>query len=472
MAKRPNTAVVVLAAGKGTRMNSAIPKVMQPLGDRSLLCHVLDSALAQDASQVIVVLGDGQDDIRDSVRADFSGDISFAIQPEQRGTGDALHCACEPLKDNVESVLVVYGDVPLIDAEALSQLIDLVTAGKDSMALMVTECRSKHNSYGRIIHDESGNVREIVEYRDCTPAQREILRVSAGVMSLPRRPLERWLSALRPNNKQAERYLTDVVAMARADNFTVREVQVPEDDVQGVNTMQDLARLERIYARRRAQALLDAGVRLHDPDRLDCRGRIEHGRDVRIDVNCLFAGHVRLGDGVVIGANCVIIDCAIADGTHILPFTHLEGAEVGRGCRIGPFARLRPSSSIADEARIGNFVEVKNSEVKQGAKASHLSYIGDTTIGANSNIGAGTITCNYDGSAKHRTTIGDGAFIGSGAMLVAPINIGDGAIIGAGSILRRDVPADSLEVSSPPTIRKEGYASTYWRRRAAKSQKS
>ncbi|MCA8837464.1 MAG: bifunctional UDP-N-acetylglucosamine diphosphorylase/glucosamine-1-phosphate N-acetyltransferase GlmU [Gammaproteobacteria bacterium] len=470
-----NTAVVVLAAGKGSRMNSDTPKVMHMLGDRSLLYRVLETAFSLNPGQIVLVLGSDQDDIRQDVTENFAYDITFATQEQQRGTGDAVRCSLGHLQGDIENVLVMYGDVPLIESDGLARMLrmsaspgifdDEYSHSPEALVLMVAECDSMYSTYGRVIHDEDGRVQEIVEFRDCSPWQQEIMRVSSGVMVLPRRPLDVWIAQLKPFNEQGEYYLTDVVAMARAQQMPVLEVQVSEDDIQGVNTMIDLAQLERIYARRWAEVLLEQGVRISDPDRFDCRGTLTAGRGVCIDVNCVFEGTVELADNVIIGANCLLRDCVIGAGTTVLPFTYMEGARVGERARIGPFARIRPATDIHDEARVGNFVEVKNSVIGRGAKASHLSYIGDSDIGTEANIGAGTVTCNYDGVNKNRTTIGSDVFVGSGSMLVAPVNVGNGAIIGAGTVVRSDISAEALEVSEHKQTSKENFAPEYWRKK-------
>lgn len=441
--------VVVLAAGKGTRMRSARPKVVQPLAGRALLAHVLETAEALAPRSGVVVVGHEAEVVQQAVALP-SPAWRWVEQHLQLGTGHALQVALPLLADSpAEVLLVLYGDVPLIRPTTLTRLTAAVQGGERLALLTVT--LDEPTGYGRIVRNPAGQVVAIVEEKDADPATRAIREVNTGVMAIPKRRLAAWLAALSPNNAQGEYYLTDIVARAVAEGFPVVAVE-PESvtETLGVNDRKQLAQLERIYQQQIAEELLAAGVTLLDPARIDVRGRLTCGRDVTIDVGCCFSGDVVLGDEVVVGAYSILHDCVVGPGTRIEPFSHLSGARIGARAVVGPFARIRPTTVLADGVHIGNFVEVKNSELGQETKANHLSYIGDATVGARVNIGAGTITCNYDGANKHRTVIEDEAFIGSDTQLVAPVRVGRGATIGAGTTLTKDAPPEALTLSRAP----------------------
>jgi bifunctional UDP-N-acetylglucosamine pyrophosphorylase/glucosamine-1-phosphate N-acetyltransferase len=450
--------VVIMAAGKGTRMKSARPKVLHKLAGRSLLQHVLDAvASVGDAASrhTIVITGHGAE----QVEAACAGQgLRFARQMPQLGTGHAVQQAVPVLAEAHETTLVLNGDVPLIRAATAQALADAAAGG--ALALLTIELADPFG-YGRILREGSGAdapVRAIVEQKDATPAQRALREVYTGMMAAPTALLKRWVMALGNQNAQKEYYLTDVVAMAVAEGVPVVAVAAPDEtEVLGVNSPHQLADLERRHQKRVADALMDAGVRLADPARLDVRGTLTCGSDVEIDVGCVFEGTVTLGDGVRIGAHCVIRDATLAAGAVIHPFTHIEGAEVGPGALVGPYARLRPGAVLGAEVHIGNFVEVKNSTLAAGAKANHLAYLGDATVGARVNYGAGSITANYDGANKHRTTIGDDVHVGSNCVLIAPVTLGAGATIGGGSTVSKDAPAGQLTVARAKQVTIPGW---------------
>jgi bifunctional UDP-N-acetylglucosamine pyrophosphorylase/glucosamine-1-phosphate N-acetyltransferase len=450
--------VVIMAAGKGTRMKSARPKVLHKLAGRSLLQHVLDAvASVGDAASrhTIVITGHGAE----QVEAACAGQgLRFARQMPQLGTGHAVQQAVPVLAEAHETTLVLNGDVPLIRAATAQALADAAAGG--ALALLTIELADPFG-YGRILREGTGAdapVRAIVEQKDATPAQRALREVYTGMMAAPTALLKRWVMALGNQNAQKEYYLTDVVAMAVAEGVPVVAVAAPDEtEVLGVNSPHQLADLERRHQKRVADALMDAGVRLADPARLDVRGTLTCGGDVEIDVGCVFEGTVTLGDGVRIGAHCVIRDATLAAGAVIHPFTHIEGAEVGPGALVGPYARLRPGAVLGAEVHIGNFVEVKNSTLAAGAKANHLAYLGDATVGARVNYGAGSITANYDGANKHRTTIGDDVHVGSNCVLVAPVTLGAGATIGGGSTVSKDAPAGQLTVARAKQVTLPGW---------------
>ncbi len=433
--------IVILAAGQGKRMNSDRPKVLQPLAGRPLLGHVIATAESLEPAAIEVVYGHGGE----QVRAAFAGEkLGWALQAEQLGTGHALMQAMPAVADD-HLVLVLYGDVPLIRRETLAALVAL--AGPRAMSLLTVELPDP-TGYGRIVRDASGRVLKIVEQKDATPEQRAIREGNTGVMAVPAHLLRRWLGSLRNANAQGEYYLTDVVEMAVAEQVEVKPLIAPTvPEVLGINDRVQLAEVEAEYRRLRARELLQAGVTLADPARIDVRGTLMTGRDVFIDVNVVFEGEVKLGDRVRIGPNCVIRDATLGADTQVFPCCVVESATIGANCNIGPFARTRPQVTLADEVHIGNFVEVKNSKLGPGAKANHLAYVGDATVGARVNIGAGTIVANYDGANKHHTTIGDDAHTGSNSVLVAPIDVGPGATVGAGSTVTRAVPAGKLTVA-------------------------
>ncbi|MBK9363257.1 MAG: bifunctional UDP-N-acetylglucosamine diphosphorylase/glucosamine-1-phosphate N-acetyltransferase GlmU [Rubrivivax sp.] len=434
--------VVIMAAGKGTRMKSQHPKVLHRLGGRPLLQHVLDAAAGLGAARTIVITGHGAD----AVEASLSGSGAACVrQMPQLGTGHAIQQVLPLLPDDDSTVLILNGDVPLI-REGTARALAAACGGHE-LALLTIELDDPAG-YGRIVRLADGSVRGIVEHKDATPLQREIAEVYTGIMAAPAKALKRWVSALKNDNAQREYYLTDIVAMAVAERVpVVAETVADETEVLGVNSPLQLADLERRFQRRQADSLMEAGVRLADPARFDLRGTLRCGQDVDIDVGCVFEGDVTLGDNVRIGAHCVIRDARIAAGAVIHPFTHIEGASVGPGALVGPYARLRPGAELGPEVHVGNFVEIKNSTLGAGAKANHLAYLGDATVGARVNYGAGSITANYDGANKHRTVIEDDVHVGSNCVLVAPVTLGAGATIGGGSTIARPAPAGQLTVA-------------------------
>jgi len=432
--------ILVLAAGLGKRMRSDLPKVLHPLAGRPLLAHVLDTARSLSPRKIVVVHGHGAEKVREAFPKEK---IDWVLQPEQLGTAHAVMQAMPRVGADAD-VLLVYGDVPLVRAATLKRLLE---AAGDGLALLTAELDDPA-AYGRVVRDASGHVARIVELRDASAAERAIREINAGFYALSARRLSGWLKRIGNRNAQKEYYLTDLVGLAVGDGVPVAAVKADDAwEAAGVNCKRELAELERRYQKIRSEELLEAGVTLADPARIDVRGVLDCGRDVAIDVNCVFEGRVQLGDGVRVGPNCVVRNCSIQRDSEILPFSHLDDAEIGERCRIGPFARLRPGARLDEEVHIGNFVEVKASRVGPGSKANHLSYIGDSEIGARVNVGAGTITCNYDGVAKHRTVIEDDCFIGSDATLVAPVRIARGSYIGAGSTISKDTPAGQLTVA-------------------------
>ena len=441
-----------MAAGKGTRMKSALPKVLHRLAGTSLLQHVLNAAAGVGAQRAVVVTGHGADEVEAAVAGPG---VAFVRQMPQLGTGHAVQQAVPALDDAQAVTLILYGDVPLIRAATAQALVQACGGGKLALLSFVPNDPAR---YGRIVRDTAGGVRCIVEYKDATPEQRAIREVYSGIMAAPTAMLKRWVAALKDDNAQREFYLTDVVAMAVAEGVPVTaQVVDDEAEVAGINDAAQLAELERVFQRRQATALMDAGVRLADPARLDVRGTLACGSDVEIDVNCVFEGEVHLADGVHIGANCVVRDARIGAGAVIHPFTHIEGATVGAGALVGPFARLRPGAELGDEVHIGNFVEVKNSTLARGAKANHLAYLGDATVGERVNFGAGSITANYDGANKHRTVIEADVHVGSNCVLIAPVTIGAGGTIGGGSTVSKTTPAGALTVARAKQVSIAGW---------------
>lgn len=443
--------IVILAAGAGKRMVSSKPKVLHPLAGRSLLSHVIAAARELSPSRIVIVVGHGADQVKESEAA---ADIIFAEQNEQLGTGHALRMAL-PWLDADAPTLVLYGDVPLIRAATLRELLE--RAG-DARYGVLTVSLEDPSGYGRIIRDERGAMLRIVEEKDATAEERAIHEVNTGIVVAPSARLARWLERLKNDNAQGEYYLTDLVQSALADRVEVVSTRAASAlETLGVNSRAQLAALERAWQRANARRLLDAGVSLADPERIDVRGELVCGRDVSIDVNCVFEGRVILGDETSVAANCVLRDVEIGPGTRIEAFSHLDSARVGAHAVIGPYARLRPGTELADAVHVGNFVEIKNSRLGQGSKANHLSYLGDAEIGAGVNIGAGTITCNYDGASKHQTVIEDGAFIGSASQLVAPVRVGAGATLAAGTTLFKDAAAGELTLNEKRQISKGPY---------------
>ena len=442
--------VIILAAGMGKRMQSALPKVLHPLAGKPLLAHVIDTARTLSPQRLCVVYGHGGEMLPQMLAAP---DLSFARQEPQLGTGHAVMQGLPHLSDDVPT-LILYGDVPLTSAGSLQALVDI--AGSDKLAIL-TITLANPTGYGRIVREHGAIVR-IVEQKDASEAERAITEVNTGIMVAPTALLKQWLATLSNDNAQGEYYLTDIVARAVADGVPVVSAQPAAGwETLGVNSKVQLAELERIFQQNVAHALLEQGVTLADPARLDVRGELVCGRDVSIDISCVFEGRVTLEDGVSIGAHCVIRNAHIAKGAAIKAFCHIEDAVVGAACVIGPYARLRPGTDLGEDVHIGNFVEIKNSQIAAHSKANHLAYIGDATIGSRVNVGAGTITCNYDGANKFRTVIEDDAFIGSDTQLVAPVTVGKGATLGAGTTLTKDAPAGKLTVSRARQITVEGW---------------
>ena len=442
--------ILILAAGKGTRMRSDLPKVLHTLAGKPLLGHVVDTAHALGAAQTCVVYGFGGEAVPQALADDK---LTFVLQAEQHGTGHAVKQALPELADD-SVTLVLYGDVPLTHVSTLKPLVAAAQSGKLGL---LTVNLANPDGYGRIVRENS-RVTRIVEHKDATLAERTIQEVNTGILAVATRQLKRWIAELKNDNAQGEYYLTDIIALAVRDGLDVETHQPAyEWEVLGVNSKAQLAQLERIHQGEIAQALLDAGVTLMDPARLDVRGTLTCGRDVVIDVNCVFEGRVELGDGVRVGANCVLRNVTVAAGTRIDAFTLIDDAAIGEANRLGPFSRIRPGTVLARDVHVGNFVEIKNSQIDDGSKINHLSYVGDTTMGKKVNIGAGTITCNYDGANKHRTVIEDEVFVGSDTQLVAPVTVGRGATLGAGTTLTRDAPAGELTLSRAKQLTLNGW---------------
>ena len=455
-----NLSIIILAAGQGTRMNSARPKVLHPLSGRPLLAHVLDTARSLQGTDIHVVIGHGAEQVRAALP---DSDIHWVLQAPQLGTGHAVSQAMPAVPDE-NTVLVMYGDVPLISKQALEPLYQLAAQG---MAALLTAELDDPAGYGRILHHADGSICGIVEEKDASAKQKAIHEINTGFLAAPAARLRGWLDALDNNNAQGEYYLTDVIARAVTEGTSVRGITTENiEEVMGINDRKQLAVQERCFQKRQAEACLQAGVTLLDPARFDLRGRLDAGQDVVIDINAVLEGRITLGDRVNIGPNVTIRNATVGDDVTILANCVIDDAVIGAGSRIGPFARLRPDTSLAASTHIGNFVEIKKSVVGEGSKVNHLSYIGDTTIGRGVNIGAGTITCNYDGANKHRTVIGDDVFIGSDTQLVAPVEVKDGATIGAGSTITRDVPAHELTLSRVPQKTRSG-----WKRPLKKNRK-
>ncbi len=441
--------IVILAAGKGTRMYSDKPKVLHTIAGKSMLQHVVDTATRLNPAKTIIVYGHGGEMVPHSIARSTA---TFVLQEPQLGTGHAVQQALPHLDQNGVS-LVLYGDVPLIQQETLLKIL----ANETSLTLLVQHL-DKPKGYGRIVRDSGGKVCSIIEEKDASPEQRKIQEINTGILAAPTKLLRNWLANLRNNNAQGEYYLTDIVAMAVAQGVNIETCQ-PENEweVTGINNKLQQAELERVWQNVQAQRILLKGVTLADPARLDIRGDLICDRDVEIDVGCIFEGTVHLGKGVKIGAYSIIKDSRIAANTQIAPYSHIDDAQIGDGCHIGPFARIRPGSKLQNDVHIGNFVEIKNSDIAANSKANHLSYIGDATIGSRVNIGAGTITCNYDGANKFRTVIEDDAFIGSDTQLVAPVTVGRGATIGAGSTITKDTESGGLTLSRAKQLSVPGW---------------
>jgi bifunctional UDP-N-acetylglucosamine pyrophosphorylase/glucosamine-1-phosphate N-acetyltransferase len=449
--------VVILAAGMGKRMQSALPKVLHPLAGKPLLQHVIDTARLLRPSKLCVIYGHGGAAVPEMVAAlaaPGEAPIDTALQQPQLGTGHAVMQAVPQLDENVPT-LVLYGDVPLTNADSLRRLVQ--AAGTDKLGILTVE-QANPFGLGRIVRENERIVR-IVEEKDASDTERAIREINSGIMVIPTRHLKRWLAALSNNNAQGEYYLTDIVAQAVHDGVeVVSAFPAGEWEVAGVNSKVQLAELERRHQLNIAHALLEKGITLMDPSRIDVRGELICGRDVTIDVGCVFEGRVELADGVTVGAHCVLVNATVAAGATIKPFCHIEEAVIGAKSQIGPYARLRPGTELGEDVHIGNFVEIKNSQVAAHSKANHLAYVGDATVGSRVNIGAGTITCNYDGANKFRTVIEDDAFIGSDSQLVAPVTVGKGATLGAGTTLTKDAPAGKLTISRPKQITIDGWS--------------
>jgi bifunctional UDP-N-acetylglucosamine pyrophosphorylase/glucosamine-1-phosphate N-acetyltransferase len=444
--------VVILAAGMGKRMQSALPKVLHPLAGKPLLQHVLDTARSLSASRLCVIYGHGGAAVQ-ALLAKQPEQIATALQEQQLGTGHAVIQALPELDDKVPT-LILYGDVPLTTTASLQALVS--AAGNDKLGILTVE-QADPTGLGRIVRVD-GHIVRIVEQKDANEAERAIKEINSGIMVAPTALLKKWLGAIKNENAQGEYYLTDIVALAVADGVPVVSAQPSAQwEVAGVNSKVQLAELERIHQRNIANRLLEQGVTLMDPSRIDVRGELICGRDVTIDVGCVFEGKVELGDGVNIAAHSVLVNARILAGAQIKPFCHIEEAVVGEASLIGPYARLRPGTVLAEDVHVGNFVEIKNGQVAAHSKANHLAYIGDATIGSRVNIGAGVITCNYDGANKSRTVIEDDCFIGSDSQLVAPVTVGKGATLGAGTTLTKDAPAGKLTVSRPRQVTIENW---------------
>lgn len=429
--------IIILAAGKGTRMRSDLPKVLHTVGGKPILHHVIDAARQLDPKKIIVVYGFGGEQVQQLTPGD---DLQWVLQAEQLGTGHAVQQALPSLAEH-GSTLILLGDVPLVDVEACQQMLKQA----DQHLVVQTFIKDDPTGYGRIVRNADDQVLAIVEHKDASEAQRAIREVNTGIMAMPNAQLKHWLSQISNQNAQKEYYLTDIIALSVQQGRAVLPLVVADAwSVTGINSKLDLQEIEREYQRRQAAALMTQGVTLYDANRIDIRGKLSCGRDVIIDVNCIFEGDVTLEDGVHIGPNCVIRQAVIAKGTRLAAFTHIEDAMVGAESSVGPFARLRPGTKLSEHTHIGNFVELKNAVVGVGSKVNHLSYVGDASVGANVNVGAGVITCNYDGANKHRTVIEDDVFVGSDTQLVAPVTVGKGATIAAGSTITKDVPADTL----------------------------
>lgn len=447
-----NLTTIILAAGKGTRMRSELPKVLHKIAGKPLLRHVYDMSHTLENNRILIVYGHGAERVLDTLK---DIDAGWFEQKQQLGTGHAVQQVSHQIKD-IDNVLILYGDVPLLKRSTVERLLGNVS--EKSLALL-TVMLDNPKGYGRIVRNEQGHVTKIVEEKDASESEKQIREVNTGIMAIQGAKLKKWLGQLKNHNAQGEYYLTDIIEMAVAEEVSIVTSQPEtEDEVLGVNDRNQLSHLERVYQNEQAKDLMAQGVTLYDPARFDLRGSIEaFGQDIEIDINVILEGKIRIGNNVKIGANCQISDSVIEDNVEILPNCVIENAVIGQGSRIGPFARLRPETVLAEQVHIGNFVEIKKSSVAEGSKINHLSYIGDSTVGSKVNIGAGTITCNYDGVNKFKTVIGDGAFIGSDTQLIAPVTVGSNATIGAGSTITRDVPENQLTLSRPKQVSVPGW---------------
>ncbi len=445
-----NVSVIILAAGQGSRMKSALPKVLHPIAGKALVQHVIDTAYQLQANKIIAVYGHGGDIVPKTINDD---NVIWVVQAEQLGTGHAVDQSMPEIEDH-EIALILYGDVPLIKTETLKLLIE--KAQKDFALLTVH--LDDPSGYGRIVRNKAGQVEHIIEHKDASEDEKQITEVNTGILAVNAGALRRWLKRLDNSNTQGEYYLTDVIAMAVSDGMAIQTVHPEsEEEVLGVNSRLQLAELEGFYQLSNAQRLMEQGVTVIDPTRLDIRGNVTVGKDVTLDINVILEGTVVIGDNVSIGANCVIKDATLEKGVVMQPMCCVEQATIGADSKVGPFARIRPGTTLAEQTHIGNFVEIKNSTVKKGSKINHLSYIGDTDMGTGVNIGAGTITCNYDGANKFRTEIGDNVFIGSDTQLIAPVKVGDGATIGAGSTITKDTPENELTLTRGKQVSIKGW---------------
>lgn len=433
--------ILILAAGKGTRMRSDLPKVLHPIGGKALVQHVADTARTVGGEQLLIIVGHGAEKVEEKMSAP---DVKFVLQAQQLGTGHAVQQALPHLRNDA-IVLILYGDVPLTKAETLQKLIAKVS---DRQMGLLTVNMQNPTGYGRIVRDANNKVIAIVEHKDASDEQKKITEINTGIMAVKAKHLQKWLPQLTNNNAQGEYYLTDIIAMAKADAIAI-DVEQPDavEEVEGINNRQQQAALERFYQQQKANELMVAGVTLLDPSRIEIRGNLTAGRDVVIDVNCVFEGEVVLGDGVVIEPNSIIINSKIGNYSRIKAYSHIEDSTLAANCDIGPYARLRPGTELADDVKIGNFVETKKAVIAKGSKVNHLSYIGDAIVGSKVNVGAGTITCNYDGINKFKTEIGDNAFIGSNSALVAPVKIGANSTIGAGSVITKSTEENDLAIA-------------------------
>ncbi|MEJ2439969.1 MAG: bifunctional UDP-N-acetylglucosamine diphosphorylase/glucosamine-1-phosphate N-acetyltransferase GlmU [Gammaproteobacteria bacterium] len=451
MSEPDKVSVVILAAGQGTRMKSKLPKVLHPVGSKPLLAHVIHTASNLKASQCVVVYGHGGEIVRQTLASEA---VTWVEQAQQLGTGHAVAQAVPQLADD-HCVLVLYGDVPLTRTTTLTDLI--YQAGNDRLAILTVHLDDPHG-YGRIVRDQHGRIQRIVEQKDASDAEKKINEVNTGILAVNGKLLKNWLARLDNRNAQGEYYLTDIIAMAVADQVEVVAAHpASEDEVLGVNSRSQLAYLERVYQRQRAEELMLQGVTIMDPARIDIRGEVQVGQDVTLDVNVVLEGKVTLGNDVYIGPNCVLRNTAVEDGVQMQAMCVADDAHIGAGSLVGPYSRLRPGARLTGDNHIGNFVEIKNSVIGQGSKVNHLTYIGDTQMGAGVNIGAGTITANYDGANKHKTVIGDNASTGSNIVLVAPVTIGAGATIGAGSVINQDAPDGKLTLARARQVTINGW---------------
>ena len=452
--------VIILAAGAGTRMKSALPKVLHTVAGRPLLEHVADTAAKLNPRQVMVVYGHGGEHVPETLS---HLPVTWVEQAQRLGTGHAVDQALPAVPDQ-DTVLILYGDVPLVRQDTLEALVSAATA--DTLALLTIELEDP-SGYGRILRDAKGRVLRIVEHKDASTEEKRVREINTGVMAVSARRLKPWLAAIDNNNTQGEYYLTDVIAKAVADGVNIHTV-CPRDELEimGVNDKVQLAQVERRHQADQAERLMRAGVTLRDPSRFDLRGTLTAGADVVIDVGVILEGEVTLGDGVYVGPYSILRNATLGEGVQVLSHTLIDEARIGARCRIGPFARIRPGTALAEEAHIGNFVEIKAAQVGRGSKINHLSYVGDASVGHGTNIGAGTITCNYDGANKHRTVIGDDVFIGSDTQLIAPVTVSDGATIGAGSTITRDTPPGELTLSRVKQETRSG-----WKRPVKKSER-